>query len=168
MNVTKEKRSGIFLSELLCVMAILAIVMTMLVLLLNETMHTERMQAQNYDRLQYCKALADQFRADVARAEESLDQWNDYLADSTTLILKMKEGEHVLYFWHDNVLTRLAIKNQEETERALPVAVETEVAFLRPAVDAKLVRLRLTPVRHGRVIDGQAIEFAAALGGDLR
>jgi len=168
MSRKKKKRSGIMLSELLCVIAVLAILLAMLVLLLNETMHTERMQAQSYDRLQHCKALADQFRADVARAEKSLDQWNDYLAGDATLILQMKNDEHVLYFWHENVLTRLAIKDQEETERALPVAVETEVAFLRPAADAKLLRLRLTPMRHGRVIEGQAIEFAAALGGDLR
>jgi prepilin-type N-terminal cleavage/methylation domain-containing protein len=162
------KRRGFTLVELLCVMACLAVLGTALVLIMNHILLAERLQAQGYDRIQQSRALADQFRFDVARAEKPLDRWDEFDAGPTTLILAMKSGEHTVYQWRDGALKRLVTDNGETTERAMPLPIGAEVEFIAMDADSKLARLRLHIVRNGKIAPGQALEIAAALGGDWR
>jgi hypothetical protein len=50
----------------------------------------------------------------------------------------------------------------------LPVGSPTGVEFVRPAANARLLLVRLSTLRDGKIVPGQALEIAAALGGDWR
>lgn len=168
MNALARSRRGFSLIELLCVITLLTVLTGALGLLLNETLEAERLQTEGYDRFQRSRALADQFRADVARAEKAPAKWQEYVADSATLILQLKNRDHLVYHWHEGTLRRLTFENGEENERALPVPGRMSVEFDRAAPDVKLVRLRLLTVRFGNAVPGQTLEIAAAVGGDWR
>jgi prepilin-type N-terminal cleavage/methylation domain-containing protein len=164
-----DRRRGFTLIELLCVMILLGVVSGILTMLLLETVAVERTQGESYERRLVRKALADQFRADVARAEQAPPQWQQHQAGPQTLILRMKDGEHVLYRWKEEKLERRTFAGANEAVRHLPVGGDgVGVEFVRDGPDAGLVRLRLLTLREGRPLPGQALEIAAALGGDWR
>ncbi len=163
-----ESRRGFTLIELMCVMTVLAVVTTSLALLIRETLKAQNLQAESFDRLLQSKVLADQFRADVARAEDAPDGWKQYVASTETLILQMKDQHHVVYVWSDGKLDRYQFGKGAENGRTLPVSGQVGLEFVRAAPDAQLLRLRLSTLRDGKVVPGQALEIAAALGGDWR
>jgi prepilin-type N-terminal cleavage/methylation domain-containing protein len=161
-----RKRPGFSLVELLCVMAVLAILGGILILLLHETLGVERAQAEGFERILQSNALADQFRADVAQAETAPQSWEEFKAGPQTLILAMKKDAHVIYLWKEAMLQRRAYAGIKLTnERTLPLNSRTTVEFVR--ADG-LIRLRLQLLRGGKALPGQALDFAAALGGDWR
>ena len=161
-------RPGWSLIEALVVMVLLVVLGTTLALLMRESLEAERIQAVSYDRLQQSKTLADEFRADVARAEKAPAEWQDYAASPTTLILKMKGDHHVVYVWNEKTLTRLAFEGDKKDSRVLQVPERTQPEFTRAAPDSKVVRFRLVTVHLGKAKAGQTLEFAAAVGGDWR
>ena len=162
-------RRGFTLTEMLCIMALIAVLGIILTLLLRETLQIEQVQARGFDKLLQTKALADQFRADVAQAESAPPLGEPYQADAQTLILQMKNSEHIVYRWQEGELIRLAIKDQVQTERALPIGgKKVGVEFVHAHASSKVLRLRLTTLRGATPVPGQTLEIAAALGGDWR
>jgi prepilin-type N-terminal cleavage/methylation domain-containing protein len=164
MTTPATQRYAFSLIEILCVIALIAVLGVVLAMLLKETIAVERTQAAGFDKILQSNALADQFRADVAQAVVAPEEWNDYKADAKTLILQGKDGQHIVYRWRDGALQRFA----SDLERTLPVGPRVGVEFIRSGADPKLVRVRLHTLRDGNVVSGQSLEIAAALGGEWR
>lgn len=158
-------RRGTLLLDLLVSIMMIGVLCGVFALILNQTMQAQRLQAESYNRLQQSKALADQFRTDVALARAAPQQWGRYFADQGTVILQMNDDEHIVYQWTDKSLKRSEQAKDLVNERIVPVPFGMTVEFLQPR-ESKLVRLRLTPTRFGKELAGQSLEFAASLGGD--
>ncbi len=160
------QRRGFTLIELMCVFALLAVLGVVTTLLLKQTLEVERTQVRGFDRLLQTKTIADQFRADVATAQEAPKAWREYVADEHTLILKMNAADHVVYVWNQETLTRKGSVNNPR-----PLAVDAQrlsVEFNQDKTDPKLITLRLRTMRDGKPAAGQTLEITAALGGDWR
>jgi hypothetical protein len=153
---------------MICVIVLLTVVGGILVLLLTDTLAVQRSQDESYDRLMQQSTLADEFRADVRRAEKAPYKWQKFVAGAQTLILQMKTGEHVLYLWSEGELERRVFEGKKESVRVVPVGVSRTLEFVRDGSGPELVRLRLVPVRAGKALPGQALEIAATVGGDWR
>ena len=121
MTIATPNRHGFTLLELLCVMALLSVLGVVFGILLKQTLDVERAQAAGFNRLLQNKALADQFRADVARADKAPDAWQQHAANAQTLILQMKEGDHVVYAWRKGELIRESIDASKLVVRPLPL-----------------------------------------------
>jgi prepilin-type N-terminal cleavage/methylation domain-containing protein len=161
-------RSGFTLVEMLVVLAMVTFLGGIMALLLKETLSIEKVQAAGFDRLLHQNALADQFRADVAQAEEAPAQWDNYQARPQTLILRLPEAGHVIYVWVEARLHRLAFDGKKVNDRQLPVDEDLRVEFEQTSGPAKRVILRLQTMKDGKALVGQGLEFVAALGGDWR
>jgi prepilin-type N-terminal cleavage/methylation domain-containing protein len=170
MTAPAEPRRGYSLIEMLCVIVLLAVVIAGLGLLLKETLGIERAQAEHLQRMLQQQALADRFRADVAQAEQAPQQWRHYQAGRHTLILRMKDGRHVLYVWSEGRLQRRVLfGDRQEQASSFPMdADHVAVEFVREGSGPNVLRLRLAAVRQGNPVPGQALEIAAAVGGDWR
>jgi len=165
----KIGRPGFTLTEMLCVMALLAVLSSILTLIIIGTLEVERTQAAGFDRLLQNKSLAEQFRADVSAAESAPAEWQGRRADEHRLILQMKTGAHVVYAWQDNTLRRQVYLDKQSSEATLPASgPNVDVEFVVAEPKAKLVRLRLHTLRKGERAEGESLEIAAALGGDWR
>jgi len=166
MNTMNTLRRPAFsLTEMLCVMALLAVIGLIMAMLLRETLDVEQVQAAGFERMLQRNALADQFRADVAQAEETLAEWRDFKSGAGTLILEKSKDSHVVYRWHEGALQRQSFEADRAVERTLPVGgPEIGVEFV--AAESKLVRLRLRTLRAGKAAPGWTVEIAAALKGD--
>jgi hypothetical protein len=160
-------RTGTLLLDLLVSIMMIGVLCGVFALILKRTMQAQHLQAESFNRIQQSKAVGDQFRADVARAKEAPQQWRRYVADETTLILKMSDDEHVVYLRTEKSLKRIEQTRDDLKERLVVVPLAMTVEFLQPR-DTKLVRLRLTPTRFGKELPGQSLEFAAMVGGDAR
>jgi hypothetical protein len=164
-----DKRDGYSLFELLGVMAALTAVGGVLTLMLLESLALERTERESLERALRHKTLADTFRADVARAEAAPAEWREHRAGPQALILRLKEGGHVLYLWKDDRLERRVFADKETPPQLLATGDgKVEVEFSRDGAETGLVRLRLLTLRGGKALPGQALEIAAALGGDWR
>jgi prepilin-type N-terminal cleavage/methylation domain-containing protein len=169
MTPLSRTRRGFSLTEMLCVISLLTIVLGVLAILLKECLDLERAQAENFERMAQHQALADEFRGDVARAEKAPEAWQDYKAGPGTLILQLKEGHHVVYQWKDGQLERRAIEGREEPARGIAIDKEkVDVEFVRDGSGSGLVKLRLFTLRDGKRSSEETLEIAAALGGDWR
>jgi prepilin-type N-terminal cleavage/methylation domain-containing protein len=169
MTAAAGKRRGYSLIEMACVMVLLTLVIGTLGVLLWEMLEVERAQSANLQRTWQQQALADQFRADVAGAQQAPAQWQQYKAGPHTLILHMKNGQHVLYVWYEGKLERRTFADDKEQVRLLPLdASRVAVEFVRESSDSGLLRLRLAALKDGSPTSGQTVEIAAALGGDWR
>jgi type II secretory pathway component PulJ len=156
------------LLEVLVSIMLISVLCGVFALIMTQTMQAQRMQAHSFDRLQHSKALADQFRRDVARAKSAPEKLDQIEAGKQALILQMDGDDHVIYVWHANTLKRSSHSQGEAIVRGVPVPFGMTVEFIRPTADVKLVRLRLTPVVQEKELAGQSLEFAASLGGDWR
>jgi prepilin-type N-terminal cleavage/methylation domain-containing protein len=164
----RKARRGFTLIEMLVVLALLTILTGILVLLLKETLQIERSQARGFDKVLQNNALADQFRADVAQAENTSKEWQTFKADRRTLILQMPDGNHVVYVQQGDTLLRRAFENGKESVRTLPLGSDVDVEFAGDGDNLNLIRMRMHVLREGSPLPGQALEIAAALGGDWR
>jgi prepilin-type N-terminal cleavage/methylation domain-containing protein len=169
MIAPNSRRAGFTLLEMLCVMMLLTLVLMIVTLMFRETLRVEQIQSAGFDRILQSKALADQFRGDVARAEADEKEWHLFKADASTLILRMKDKTYVVYHRDDrNLIRHVFLANDAEQTIALPIGRQsTDVEFMH-ADKQRVVRLRLHPLRDGNREAGNALEFAAALGGDWR
>jgi len=163
------RRRGFSLIELLCVMFLLTVLLTMLAVLLREIMRVERIQSAGFERILESKVLADQFRTDVASATKDVKEWNNFNADAATLILEMKNEDHIVYRWDNGKLTRHAfLANEAEHKKTLPIGGRhIDVEFIH-ADKQSIIRLRLHPLSDEKRDAGKSLEFAASLGGDWR
>jgi prepilin-type N-terminal cleavage/methylation domain-containing protein len=169
MMIRAAKRGGFTLVEMHCVIVALAVLIGFLTVLLVETMEVQRLQAEGFDKLLHNNALADQFRADVAQAEDAPLRWKRFNGDLRTLILHMKNEGHVVYRWQEAKLVRHTFEDGKEFESSFPVGGDrVGVEFVRVGAKPTIVSLRLVALRDGTVLPGQALEIAAALGGDWR
>ncbi len=163
------ERRGVTFIELLCVIALLAVIGIVLTSLLKTTMDVERAETRGFDRLMQTSALTDQFRADVAQAQDTPKTWRDVTANANTLILKMKSDAHIVYVWDKGKLTREETMKVGTVKRTLPLdAGRGSIEFVRSSADPTLLTLRLRTLRDGKAIAGQTLEISAALGGDWR
>ncbi|MCI0462552.1 MAG: type II secretion system GspH family protein [Gemmataceae bacterium] len=165
---TAKPRRGFTLVEILCVIILLSVLGGILVVLLNETLAVQETQAESHQRLVAQSTLADQFRADVARAEKAPRMWRNYKAGRETLILQNKNGGHVLYLWDKGRLERRAIEGEKElTQVVLAGDRQVGVEFIQDSAP-RLVRLRLLTLSGQSPLPGQTLEIDSALGGDWR
>jgi prepilin-type N-terminal cleavage/methylation domain-containing protein len=161
-----HRRCGFTLLEVTVVMWALGILLLLGTALLVGTFQVQRAAATALNHLSVRNTLADQFRADVARAVAAPDSADQELAGPTCLLLRHAEGGQTVYRWKDGHLERSRLPGGET--RRLPVGPEgTTVEFFRPGTELGVVTMRLSlPRPHGNA--PLVLEIAAALGGDLR
>jgi prepilin-type N-terminal cleavage/methylation domain-containing protein len=159
-------RAGFTLLEMAMVMAALGLVMLLLSATMIGSLRTQQLAIRVSNRVMAHSTLADQFRADVARAVEAPSSLGELGADSNRLILRMSGGKTVVYDFSKGQLERSEVVGTKRSSRRLPLGDDrTTVEFRRPGgVNLVLLRLVESPVRGPK----QVIEVAAALGGDLR
>src|SRR5262245_5654731 len=104
------KRHGFTLIELLCVLLLIAVMGAAFTRLLRQTIEVEQVQTAGFDKVMRHNMLADQFRADVARASGTPESWQHHQADSQTIILQMPGGGHVVYAVDPTGLKREAVE----------------------------------------------------------
>jgi hypothetical protein len=154
---------------MVCVIILLTVVGGLLVILLRETLALKAAQAKSDQQMSVQRALADLFRADVARAEKAPRQWRYYRAGPRTLILENRDGSRVLYLWQDGRLERRVFADGKDSTRVVPVGDERAgVEFDCAGSASRLVSLRLLAMRGESPLPGQTVTIAAALGGDWR
>ncbi len=163
--MTARRRSGFTLLEALGLMAALALVATVLVVTLAGALRLETASEEALDHFVARRDLADQFRADVAGADEAPPRWQDEAAGPDCLILALGKDHHVVYRLEEQRLVRYEVEGKEPFRRRelAPVGESVELEFGRPR--GGLITLRVIKVRK----DGMrqpAAEFVAALGGD--
>jgi hypothetical protein len=147
-------------------MLLLLVLAGAMAFLLRETIETERLLSEGFDQVLKTSALAEEFRADVSRAESAPEAWQRYQAGPQTLILRMPGGSHVVYHPYEEGWERRALENGKLTAHNLPLeSSDVEMEFVR---GARTITIRLHRLLRGRRVPGQAVEIAAALGGDAR
>src|SRR6516225_6610308 len=115
MSGAAKTRRGYTLIEMVCVILLLTVVGGLLVVLLRETLVLKAAQADSDRHMAAQRALADLFRADVARAADAPRRWRYYRADPRTLILEDRRGGHVLYLWQEGRLERRVFADGQDS-----------------------------------------------------
>lgn len=164
---TLKKRRGFSLLELAAMIFVLGLLLTMIAGLVWATVRIERAEAESFQRSITVGSLADQFRADVAAAEASLEQLDRHVAGRHCLILQKKDGA-VIYRWTGGRLERSEKTHGEVSMQALTIPVQTtSVEFSRVNDKPGLVEIALRP--EGPPAPGKRpILIQAALGGGVR
>ena len=165
LRPTGRRRPGFSLLEMVVVLWALGIVAFLGTELIVAGCKTGGMSAAADTRAVLRGELAQQFRADVARADATPDKLGDAAAGPDCLILQLPGGTTVVYRWQSESLTRTERTGDREVRRPLPLTpTGLRVEFLRPKDGLVTLRLTETPeMGPARVAD-----VAAALGGDLR
>src|SRR5437763_1079418 len=101
-----NRRAGCTLLEMIAVMGGLAITLTIGVTLLVVAMKADKVGAATLRQVAWRAELADQFRADVARAVAAPDSLENWTQGPQCLILRLHDGTHVIYEWRDEQLER--------------------------------------------------------------
>jgi type II secretory pathway pseudopilin PulG len=171
MTARARCRRAFTLIEMLVVMAGMALIIGLSIALILGVVRTYDADAALYRRLTAQEQLADRFRADVAAAEAAPVRAGAWSAGERCLILRRPGGRLVVYTFAENAgLERLETGGTATEERqVLPLGTDgVAVAFVRGERD-KLLSLRWVETRG---MEGapvlRALEFTAALGGDLR
>jgi hypothetical protein len=153
--------------EMMAVMWALAITLGFGVALILAAIRTDQVGAATLRELSRRAELADQFRADVARADAAPDRLGEWTAGPACLILHVPADEHVVYRWHGGKVERIVRTGDKDSRRPMLVGnEETTVEFARPAGDRPVITLRVVDSpRHGTP---SRTEISAALGGDTR
>src|SRR5262245_13713130 len=103
---TPARRRGFTLIEMLSVILLLSVLMALLAILLIDVLAVQLTQGASQDRMRAQAQLADEYRADVARAESAPQDWGKHRADAHTLILRVSDTEHIVYQWRQGRLHR--------------------------------------------------------------
>ena len=164
-------RGGFTLIEVMVVMFAMTIAFGFGATLLLAALRIDQAGGATLRLLAWRTELADQFRADVARADAAPDRLGELTRGPTCLILHRADGSHVIYQWQtDGRLERIVRAGESETRRALPVGnpeVAVEIAAEPPAARRfPLVTLRLVETSPSGT--ARRVEVSAVLGGDLR
>ncbi len=160
-------RPAFTLFEITVVLALLGLVMTLVITTVIGLFKMENVEAISSQRLSAHLALADRFRADVARAIGAPDKMEKFSAGDRCLILRNHDRSAIVYSWDKNQLMRWEITPASQSKKTLPVpGDQAAVEFHRSGPDQRLLTLRVVQTRrHG---PAYVVEFAAALGGDLQ
>jgi prepilin-type N-terminal cleavage/methylation domain-containing protein len=160
-------RAGFTLLEMLSVMFVMSIVFGFGATILLAALRIDQAGAATLRLMAWRSELADQFRADVARADAAPERLGELTSGATCLILHWPDGTHVIYQGHDEGrLDRIFRGTGSETRRPMPMGnPNVTVEFARGAGARPMVTLRLVDSKYGTT---RSVEIAAALGGDLR
>jgi prepilin-type N-terminal cleavage/methylation domain-containing protein len=165
-EVLRRPRRGFTLVEMVVVLAALGLVLLLVAGILVGVLRTEQMVAGVSHRLTLESALADQFREDVALASAAPETLGEQTAGPELLILRLAEEKYILYCWHEGILERFEVAGTKMSAHPMPLGDDrVSVEFSRSA-GGRVLSLRL--VEPGRGNQKREVEFAAALGGDLR
>jgi prepilin-type N-terminal cleavage/methylation domain-containing protein len=162
--MTPSKRGGFTLIELLVAMAVLVMLLSMSVAIILAMLRNHETDVAFGQRLATQEDLAERFRTDVASAGAAPPRAGEFVASSRCLILRQPSGKLLVYRMAVDGLERI-----EETQTRLVRLGNERASIEFERGDGRLLTLRWVetrgseaePVRH-------ALEFSAALGGDLR
>jgi type II secretory pathway pseudopilin PulG len=161
-----RRRTAFTLIEMLGVMAMTSMLVGFGMALLLTAMRADQAASAMLRDLSRNAELADQFRADVGRADAAPERLGEFTAGPTCLILGAGNS-HVVYQWKDHRLTRIERDKGPDTSR--PVAInpeDTTLEFSRTGSQRPIITVRVveTPGRG----TPRTSEISAALGGDVR
>jgi type II secretory pathway pseudopilin PulG len=157
-----RRRPAWSLLEVTAVIAVLGVLLALTFATVAGTMRTEKATLASFQKLAAQSALADQFRADVARAKSTPDKLDTFVKSPACLILELPDRSNIIYRWDKGDLTRSTISATGTSAQRLPLGEKGAVAEFAwvAAGPSPLVTLR---------IKGQTLqEITAALGGDYR
>lgn len=164
--MTLSRRRGTSLVEIMVVFVGLGFVLLVGTTMLASMLKLGNRSTADLDRLFALQALADQFRLDVAQADEAPAQWLAWKADATCLILRQGADHHIVYRWSNESLERTVVTRAKTIAQPLPVG-EACLGVEFERVEGGLVNMRLRE-RHYHQGPSTAWAIAAALGGDRR
>ncbi len=157
-------RPAFSLVELLAIIATFGVAVLVGSSVLVAAFKIQKTTQTSVEALSQRAALADLFRADVARASAAPDRFETDTAGPTCLVLELPGGGHLVYRWQMNRLERRELPGGRV--QLLPAGPRgTSVEFVRTA-GSRLLTLRLVLPQAGGTT--RPLEFSAALGGDLR
>jgi hypothetical protein len=162
--MNKRIRKWFSLLEMTALLMLVGIVLVFTATIFHGGFRIERAGARAFRNIVHRHELADQFRADVADTIATPENWEDFEAGPTCLILTKAENDHVIYEWRGKNLSRIERNADDERKRTFPIEGERlEVAFVR---DGRLITLRLQ--ESNKPAPSRIREIAAALPGGSR
>jgi hypothetical protein len=169
VGVWRLPRSGYTLLEMIVVMWALAAVLALGGAMLLTALRADQVGAATLRDLTRRTELADQFRADVARAVEAPDRFAEFAAGPACVILRTGGGAHVVYRWHDEAVERAVHAAGKVVRRPLPVGpryADSRVEFARQPGERTTVTLRI--IDAPPFAPARRTDVSATLGGDTR
>lgn len=174
-HLSRSRPPGFTLIEMCVVLAVLVLLSGVAAVALEGALRLQKSSAVNLDRMSAWRALADEFRSDVAQATAAPERWGDDVAGPTCLILARGKDHYVVYRAEEERLVHaeeerlVRLESAGGSTRRRVVARRHGLAAIEfeRADGGRLVTLRLFTVgADGR--RRQSAVFAAALGGDLQ
>lgn len=160
-KTTHAERRGVFLIEMLVMLAAFAILLTVTTLTLLALAKVENADALAFKHVLQRSALAERFRTDVSDAREAPQSWKDFKQGPACLILRGDRG-HIVYLAKRGSLERRSDAGKEASLQQLPAGGDRVLAeFLRAK---ELITLRLLDESTRR----PPAEFSAVLGGNWK
>jgi len=157
------RRAGFTLIEMTAVMAVLAVLISLIGATMLMLSRIEQADAAVFQHMLNHGVLADQFRGDVAQAVSALKEWDRFQAGPHCLILAQGKNAWVVYERDQQGLMRWHFQAGAKTSQRLPIGTRT-VDF--PRGDGRLLTMRL---RAGEGPPQRTpLEITAALGGERR
>jgi hypothetical protein len=167
-----SRRSAFTLLEMTIVMWALAIAFAVGVALIFATNKTAELGDSISIHIARHAELARQFRDDVDHAEAAPEQFAEFRAGPSCLILAKPGGSTVVYQRNPESpgsLTRIERTGKKDSVRQLLLdKADAKTEFVRPTEGKGIITLRVKETRvKGKGLD-RTSEISAALGGDLR
>lgn len=160
-------RAGFTLLEMLAVMWAMAVALSLGAVLMITILRSDRVSQATLRQLAWRSTAADQFRADVARAEDAPDAFAEFRRGPTCLILRLAGG-HVIFVAAGEKLERIVrAADGSETRRAEPVGPPDSAVEL-DRIDGPIPILVLRLIDPPAAGPRRRLEIAAAFGGDRR
>lgn len=161
----KRTRPGFTLLEMAMVLIALAVMLGVGVGIVAVGRQAGRLGDTVGKRVIWRTDLAEQFRADVARAKEAPEAFDEFAAGPACLILARPDGGRVVYRWAEGKLTRIERAGGKDMLLPLPtLPAKLTGEFAR---DGGLISLRLSePTKYNG--PPRRADISAALGGDVR
>jgi type II secretory pathway pseudopilin PulG len=167
MTQRRDRRAGFTLLEMIAVIWALTILLGFGMALILAAVRTNQVGAGTLRELSRRSELADQFRADVARADATPDKLGNWTAGPDCLILHVPDDSHIVYRWHNDQVERIVRTGKADVRRPIAVGPEnTTVEFIRPGGARPVVVLRIAESPRPGVT--WRVDVAAALVGDFR
>lgn len=162
-----HRRTGFTLLEMLVVIWAMSVALSFGAVLLIATIRADRVSQGTLSQLAWRSAAADQFRADVARADEMPETLAGFTRGPKCLILRTAQG-HVVYVVAGEKIERIVrAADGTDTRRAEAIGPpESTAEFDRSGGTAPVVTLRFVDIPPTG--PPRRMEIVAALGRDRR